>query len=94
VKTTIIALSVTALISAAPAVLAQGASSKSAGLQHKVSKKHPPAVSGHAPRSGMQANGWKRTYPGAFGYAPSEPRDYLTEMSRQAGGGGGGGGGM
>jgi hypothetical protein len=33
-------------------------------------------------------------YPGAFGYAPSGPKDYTYENSRNAGGGGGGGGGM
>jgi hypothetical protein len=93
VKRMIIALSVAALVSAVSAPSA-GATSKPAGLQHKVSKKHPSAVSGYAPWRDMQANHLKKTYPGAFGYPPSEPRDYLTEMSRQAGGGGGGGGGM
>jgi hypothetical protein len=94
VKTTIIALSAAALIAAAPAVLAQGAPGKTPGLQHKVSKKHHPGVSGYAPPHEMHANGSKKGYP-AFGYAPGEPSglDRYLEMSRQAGGGGGGGGG-
>lgn len=95
-KTTIIALSVAALIAAAPAVLAQGVPGKTPGLQHKVSKKHHTGVSGYAPLREMQAKGSKKGYPGAFGYAPAQPSgvDRDLEMSRQAGGGGGGGGGM
>ena len=91
-KTTIIALSAAALIAAAPAVLAQGVPSKTLCLQHKVSKKHHPGVSGYAPLHEMQAKGSKNAYPRAFGYAPGEVLDRETEMSRQAGGGGGGGG--
>ena len=95
-KTTIIALSAAALIAAAPAVLAQSVPSKTPGLQHKVSRKHHTGVSGYAPLREMQAKGWKRGYPGAFSYAPSEPGgvDKETELSRKAGGGGGGGSGM
>jgi hypothetical protein len=94
VKTTVIALSAAALIAAAPAVLAQGVPSKTPGLQHKISKKHHPG--GYAPRREMQANGSKKGYPGALGYAPGEPSGLNRELeaSRQAGGGGGGGGGM
>jgi hypothetical protein len=92
VKTTMIALSAAALIAAVPVAFAQ--SSQTPGLQHKVLKKRPPGVSGHASWHEVKARVSKKGYPGAFGYAPSEPRDYLTEMSRQAGGGGGGGGGM
>jgi hypothetical protein len=94
VKTTIIALSAAALI-AAPAVLAQGVPSKTPGLQHKVFKKHHPAVSGYAPLREMQAKGSRKSYPGAFGYVPGQPSrlDRDIETSRQAGGGGGGGGG-
>ena len=94
-KTTIIALSVAALIAAAPAVLAQGVPSKTPSLQHKVLKKHHLGVSGYAPLREMQAKGSKKGYPGAFGYAPAQPSgvDRDLEMSRQAGGGGGGGGG-
>lgn len=88
-KTTIIALSAAALI-AAPAVLAQGVPSKTL-LQHKLSKKHHPGVSGYAPLHEVQAKGSKKGYPGAFGYAPDEPIDRDIAASRQAGGGGGGG---
>jgi hypothetical protein len=35
----------------------------------------------------------KTGYPGASGYAPSAPKDYTYDNSRNAGGGGGGGGG-
>jgi hypothetical protein len=89
VKTTIIAVSAAALIAAAPAALARGVPSKTPGLQHKVSKKHHPGVSGYAPLREMQAKRSKKGYPGAFGYAPVEPGglDRETEMSRQAGGG-------
>ena len=92
-KTTITALSVAALILAAPAALAQSVPDKTPGLQHKLSGKHH-AGSGYIPRREMQAKGSKRGYPGAFGYAPAEPArvDRDLEMSRQAGGGGGGGG--
>jgi len=95
VKTTIIALSATALIATAPAVLAQGGPGKTPGQQHKVSRKHHPGVYGHVPLREMQARGLKKGYPGAFGYAPGEPSgsERETEMSRLAGGGGGGGGG-
>ena len=93
-KTTIIALSAAALIAAAPAVFAQGASNKTPGheMQHKVSKKHHAGVSGYAPGRQMQVSP-KRGYPGAFGYAPAAPTDYYSTGSSQAGGGGGGGGG-
>ena len=90
-KTTIIALSAAALIAAAPAVFAQGVTSKTPGLQHKVSKKHHPAVPGYTPRREMQArgsnNGSNKGNPRAFGYAP-EVLDRETEITRKAGGGG------
>jgi hypothetical protein len=87
-KTAITALS--ALIVAAPAVLAQNVSSRTSDPRHHASIKHHRVVSGgHAPRHAMHAKG----YPGAFGYAPSEPKDYTYDNSRNAGGGGGGGGG-
>jgi hypothetical protein len=94
-KTTITALCAAALIATAPAVLAQGVSSKTPDLQHKLSRKTHGDVSGYAPRHPMQAKGSKRGYSRAIGYAPAEPTGsdkYLLEMSRQAGGGGGGGG--
>jgi opacity protein-like surface antigen len=56
-KTTIIALSAAALVAAAPAALAQGVPGKTPGLQHKVSKKHHPGVSGYAQVREMQAKG-------------------------------------
>jgi len=94
VKTTIIALSAAALIAAAPAVFAQGVSSKAPSVQHKVSKKYHRGVSNYAPRREMQGKGWTMGYPGAFGYAPGAPpvvRD-MTDISPYGGGGGGGAG--
>ena len=90
-KTVIIALSAAVLVAAAPAVHAQNVSSKSQHQHYRVFKKHPrTGYAWHA----KHAKGLKAGYPGAFGYAPSEPRDYTLENSRQAGGGGGGGGSM
>jgi uncharacterized protein YukJ len=86
VKTAIVTLSAAILIAAAPAVLARNASSKAPHQQ--VSKKH----SGYAPWRGMHANSVKVGNPGASGNAPSAPKDYTYENSRNAGGGGGGGG--
>ena len=83
-KTVIIALS--ALIAATPAVLAQSVSAKPPAQQHHA-KKHARVV--YAPRHALHARG----YPGAFGYAPGEPKDPTYEATRNAGGGGGGGGG-
>jgi hypothetical protein len=75
-KTAIIAL--VALIAAAPAVLAQNVSSKMPN-RHHVSRKHPPVVSaGYASRHAMHA----KSHPGAFGYAPSEPKDFFYENSK------------
>ena len=92
-KSMIIAVSAAALIATSPALLAQGVPSKTSALQHKVSKKHHPGVSGYAPLREVQAKGSKKVYPRAFGYAPDEPIDRDIAASRQAGGGGGGGGG-
>jgi hypothetical protein len=89
VRTAMIALSAAALIAAVPVVSAQ---SSTPGQHHKLSRKHPPGVSAYAPWHETKARGSKNSYPGTFGYAPAEPRDQATEMSRQAGGGGGGGG--
>jgi hypothetical protein len=89
VKTTIVALSAAALIAAAPAVFAQSVSSKSPGLQHKVSKKHHPGVSGYTSLHEMQAKGSKKGYPQTFGYSPGEVLDRETEITRKAGGGSG-----
>ncbi len=80
-KTTIIALSAAALIAAAPAVLAQGVTSKAPGL-HKVSKKHHSR--GYAALREMQAKGSKTGDPGASGYAPDERSRFLDSV-RQGG---------
>ena len=93
-KTAIIALSAAALIAAAPAVFAQNVSSRTPAQHHKIFKKRPAVVSGYAPWRVVHAKGVKTGYPGAFGYAPSAPKDYTYELSRIGGGGGGGGGGM
>ena len=90
-KTTIIALSAAALVAAAPATFAQGVPGKTPGLQHKVSKKHHPGVSGYAQVREMQAKASTTGYPGASGYAPDE-RSRFLESVRQGGGGGGGSG--
>jgi hypothetical protein len=64
--------------------------SNASGLQHHVSKKRHPGVTGYAPLREVQAKGSKKGYP----YAPSETLDRETEITRKAGGGGGGGSGM
>ena len=89
-KTTIVALSAAALIAAAPAALVQNVSSRTPDQHHKVFKKRPQGVSGYAPWRVVHATGVKMGYPGAFGYAPTVPRGYTYENSRNAGGGGGG----
>ena len=89
-KTTIIALSAAALVAAAPATFA-AVPGKTPGLQHKVSKKHHPGISGYSQMREMQAKGSKTGYPGASGYAPDE-RSRFLESVRQGGGGGGGSG--
>ena len=89
-KTIVIALSAAALIAAVPVAFAQ---SSAPAHHHKLSRKHPPNV-WHETKAWNSNSGSKKGYPGAFGYAPAEPRDQATEMSRQAGGGGGGGSGM
>ena len=98
-KRTIIAFSTAALIAAAPAALAQGVTSKAPGLQqpglqHKVSKKHHPRVSGYAALREMQAKGTKTGDPGASSYAPDERGRFLDSVRQGGGGGGGGGSGM
>ena len=86
-KTATIALSAAALIAAVPAVFGQG--SKTPSVQHNVSKKRHPGVSGHALRREKQAKVSKKGYLGAFGYAPREPSGSNTDfiLSRQFGGG-------
>ena len=91
-KTTIIALSAATLIATTPAVLAQNVSSNIPGQQHKVVKKRPQVVSGYVPWHAVHAGSTNMGYLGAFGYAPSGPKDYTLDNGRQAGGGGGGSG--
>jgi hypothetical protein len=73
-KLAIIALSTAVLIASAPAVFAQGVSSKTAGheMQQKGSKKGSPGASGYAPGHEMQAKGSKKGTEGASGYAPGQ----------------------
>jgi len=73
-KTKIIALSAAVLMATAPAVFAQGVSSKTPGheMQQKGSKKGKPGASAHAPGHEMQAQGSKKGSPGASGYAPGQ----------------------
>jgi hypothetical protein len=91
VKTTLIALSATALIAVGPAVLAQNVPGKTPVQQHHASRTHHRVAPGYAHT--IQARGSKTGHPGAFGYVPSQPKDYTYENSSVAGGGGGGGGG-
>ena len=91
-KLAIIALSTAFVIAAAPAVLAQDASSKAPGHEMRAkAKKGHRGGSGYAAGRGMQAKGPNRGYPGAPVYAPGQPRD-MTDIVTQGGGGGGGGG--
>jgi hypothetical protein len=73
-KLAVIALSTAALIASAPAVLAQGASSKTPGheMQERNSKNGSPGASGYAPGQEMQAKDSKNGTPGASGYAPGQ----------------------
>src|SRR5437660_9740543 len=90
-KLAVIALSTVALIASAPAVFAQGVSSKTPGHEmQKYGKKAGHRASNYAPGHRMQAYRTKTGYPGAFGYAPAEAIDRENEITRKAGGGGGG----
>lgn len=73
-KFAIIAVSAAAMIASAPAVFAQGVSSKTPGheMQDRGSKKGSPGASGYAPGHEMQAKGSKKGSPGASGYAPGQ----------------------
>jgi hypothetical protein len=83
-KLAIIALSTAALIASAPAVFAQGVSSKTPGheMQEKGSKKGDPGASGYAPGQEMQAKGSKKGEPGASGYAPGQTSGSSTTKSK------------
>lgn len=80
-KRMIIALSATALIATAPAVFAQGVSSKTPGheMQNKGSKKGHPGASGYSPGHEMHAKGSKKGHPGASGYAPGQTTGTSTK---------------
>jgi hypothetical protein len=73
-KLAVIALSTAALIASAPAVFAQGVSSKTPGheMQQRGSMTGSPGASGYAPGQGMQTTGSKNGSPGASGYAPGQ----------------------
>jgi hypothetical protein len=89
-KLSVIALSTAAVIAFAPAVFAQGASSKTPGHEmQKYGKKAGHHASSYASGRRMQSNRSKTAYPG--GDAPTETRD-ITDIVTKGGGGGGGGG--
>lgn len=74
-KMTIIALTAAAAIAAAPAVLAQGVSSKTPGheMQQKGSKKGEPGASGYSPGHKMHhAKASRKAHHGASNYAPGQ----------------------
>jgi len=73
-KFAIVAVSTAVLIASAPAVFAQGASSKTTGpdMQDRGSKKGSPGASAYSPGHEMQARGSKKGSPGASGYAPGQ----------------------
>jgi hypothetical protein len=80
-KTVIIALSAIALVGTAPAVFAQGVSSKTPGheMQTMGSKKGHPGASGYTPGHKMHAMGSKKGHPGASGYAPGQTTGMSTK---------------
>jgi hypothetical protein len=82
-KLTMIAISAAALIVSAPAVFAQGVSSKTPGheMQERDSTKGSPGASGYAPGQEMQAKGSKKGEPGASGYAPGQTSGSNSGMS-------------
>ncbi len=78
-KTKIIALSAAVVMATAPAVFAQGVSSKTPGqeMQQTGSKKGEPGASSYAPGHKMHhamhhAKASKKTSPGASNYAPGQ----------------------
>lgn len=86
-KRLIIALSAIALIGTAPAVFAQGVSSKTPGheMQTKGSKAGHPGASGYAPGHKKHAMGSKKGHPGASGYAPGQTTGQTTGTSTKSG---------
>jgi hypothetical protein len=90
VKTAIIALFATALVSLGSAAPAETLSSNTPAMRHHVAKKHHAAVSAQARQRHTLAGARSRTgYPGAFGYATPGVSDQDFIRSRQFGGGGG-----
>jgi len=85
-KLAIIAVSTIALIAAAPAVFAQGVSSKTPGheMQHKSSKKVSHGASRYAPGHETHAMGSKKGSPGASGYAPGQTTGANTKSTTGA----------
>ncbi|WP_146006655.1 hypothetical protein [Bradyrhizobium forestalis] len=75
-KATIIALSAAVVMATAPAVFAQGVSSKTPGheMQQMGSKTGEPGASSYAPghKKKHHAKSAKRTSPGASSYAPGQ----------------------
>jgi len=81
-KAAIIALSAAALIVSAPAVFAQGVSSKTPGHQmQKYGKKGGHGASSYSPGHQMLAKGSKSRHPGASGYAPGQTTGSNTMKS-------------
>lgn len=85
-KMTIIALSAAVAMAAAPAVLAQGVSSKAPGqeMQQTGSKKGEPGASSYVPGHKMHhamhhAKATKKTHAGASNYAPGQTTGASTK---------------
>jgi hypothetical protein len=93
VKTTTIALFSAVLITIAPTVHAHNISTKTPHQHHRAFNKGHQLVSSYAPWGvRYTTDGVKTGYLGASSYAPSVPKDYTYDNSRNGGGGGGGGG--
>ncbi|MCK1718548.1 hypothetical protein [Bradyrhizobium sp. 141] len=83
-KTTIIALSAAVVVATAPAVFAQGVSSKAPGqeMQQTGSKKGKPGASSYAPGHKMHhAKASKKAGPGASNYAPGQTTGASTKST-------------
>ncbi|MBR0828306.1 hypothetical protein JQ596_22480 [Bradyrhizobium manausense] len=86
-KAMVIALSAAVVMATAPAVFAQGVSSKAPGqemqrqdMQQTGSKKGEPGASSYAPGHKKQhAKASKKTSPGASGYAPGQTTGASTK---------------
>lgn len=88
-KAMIIALSAAVVMATAPAVFAQGASSKTPGheMQQMGSQKGEPGASSYAPghKKKQQAKSSKKTSPGASSYAPGRTTGQTTGQTTGAG---------